>query len=562
MAGRHFVHPLIFVSSRHSEYGSFTDILLPYIEHWGMAFDLIDSAEQSDLPDLSQWPLIILAHPGCLEGSESASQVIRQAVGSGVGLVSLGEEIVPWAMRIPSAGHSALLSIKQAEHPIASTHLTGERRRHFNLSKVISPFVEAEGEIVASIGRGALLALPANGDTGSGKVAVWTTLSWARPDVLGPLYGIDGLLWRSFVWAARKPFVLRCLPPFATMRVDDVSGFGKRLGGESGLYWLRDCNELGWKPWIGLFLDDLTPDVVDELRPMLATRQVTACPHAFSYWDFIYFLHKPKKPELGYWSEASVCEQLPAEAVEANARRVEAWFEANPDLPMSSVVAPHYYELSEGFLPYLRKWGFRYILSMNPPNRPYGGTMTYGGPFYKNKLPFASNTPVYYADWYPTGKAEAGEADWKLFASVTEIRDDNGYEWAPNESVDESIRHGINQLSRAFDSLALAQLFTHESGYIQYIAPERWRAIMEGVTSYARESGAILTTLDDAMAYLADMKQSCLKGGELTEDGRLRLRLSGASEGSTKVAVFADDSLLPQWSDIEPFRGDTTVTIE
>ncbi|MFC5402762.1 hypothetical protein [Cohnella soli] len=558
MATLRFVHPLIIVSSRHPEYCLFTETFAPYLELWGMAYDIHDCATEGIPANLSQWPLVVLSHPGCLEGSSGMAEAVCQAVGSGTGLVTFGEAISPWASRRSELRASGLISVRNADHPIAKLHQSGERRLFFNLSKAVSPLLAVEGENVAALGQEPLLSLNPSEDAISGKVVVWTTLAWARQDVLGPLYGMDDLLWRSLVWTARKPFVLRCLPPFVTMRVDDVSGFGKRLGGESGLYWMRDCVELGWKPFSGLFLDDLTPEIVEELRPILAAGQATACPHAFSYWDFIYFLHKPRKPELGYWSEAAVCEPLPDEAVAENARKVEAWYEANPGLPMSKVFVPHYYELSAGFLPYLRKWGFRYVLSMNPPDRPYGGTMTYGAPFHTKRLPFATNTPVYYADWYPSG--ESGDES-RFFASVTEIRDDQGYEWAPNENVDDTINHGVNQLSRALDSLVLAQLFTHESGYIQYISPERWRAIMDGVTAYVRERGAIPVTLDDAMAYLVDLKLSRWTGGVLESDGRLTLRFDGVSEGATKVAVFADDALDPVWKTVMPFVGVVEQTV-
>ena len=57
---------------------------------------------------------------------------------------------------------------------------------------------------------------------GSGHAVQWGSYDWMSHDVLGPLFGLDDLVWRSIVWAARKPFVMQGLPPFVTMRMDDV----------------------------------------------------------------------------------------------------------------------------------------------------------------------------------------------------------------------------------------------------------------------------------------------------------------------------------------------------
>ena len=63
--------------------------------------------------------------------------------------------------------------------------------------------------------------------------------------VKGPLAGLDDLVWRSPVWAARKPFAMRGLPNFAILRVDDCEG---------PFWWAHIANEVGFKPRLGPFL--------------------------------------------------------------------------------------------------------------------------------------------------------------------------------------------------------------------------------------------------------------------------------------------------------------------
>jgi hypothetical protein len=542
--------PLVIADPRNERHSIFSDVLEPYLNQMGIAYELLEQAAGPlSGAELSQWPLIILAHPGCLSGQDELASAVVRAVEAGTGLVSFGEQIAPWAHSYAGSEASTFVAIRDADHPICRLHRQGERRRHYHLNKDISPAISSSAPPLVTLGSGPLLSIVEA--AGQGRVAIWSTLEWGRGDVLGPMYGMDDLLWRSIVWAARKPFVTRSLPPFLTMRIDDVSGFGRLKGGATGLYWLRDCVDLGWKPWVGLFLDDLTPDVLDELRPMLRQNQVKACPHAFSYWDFGYFRHTPKYPDQGYWSEAAACEPYTESEVLDRVRRVEAWYAKHPDIPMSKVFVPHYYELSEGFMPHLARWGCEFICSMNPENTPYPGTMTFGGPYYKKSTPATRTTPVFYADWYPAKEEQYRKS---LFASITEIRDDNGYEWAPNNKVDDTIQHGINQISRALDAQVLAQLFTHESGYIQYIKPDHWKAIMEAITDTFAARGVIHTTLDEAMAYMRDLHESRLIGAACV-DGELEVRFEGTSAGQTKIAVYADDTLEPVWREIRPFNG-------
>ena len=86
----------------------------------------------------------------------------------------------------------------------------------------------------------------------------------------------------------------------------------------------------------------------------------------------------------------------------------------------------------------------------------------------------ATKRPVYYADYYNL-------AGCPFFNTITEIRDDAGYEWAPDNDVEASIGRGVRQVRRALDSLALGSLFTHETDFIYKIEPDRWAEIIAGV---------------------------------------------------------------------------------
>ena len=82
-------------------------------------------------------------------------------------------------------------------------------------------------------------------------------------EYLGHFQGLDGLLWRSIAWAARKPFAMLVFPPFVAFRVDDANGsanlFGKRPDSANrGFGYLYALHEHGYIPNVGLFVDDIS----------------------------------------------------------------------------------------------------------------------------------------------------------------------------------------------------------------------------------------------------------------------------------------------------------------
>src|SRR5205085_3903616 len=49
---------------------------------------------------------------------------------------------------------------------------------------------------------------------GLGRAVQWGSYAWMSTSVQGPVNGLDDLVWRGLVWAARKPFVMRAMPNF------------------------------------------------------------------------------------------------------------------------------------------------------------------------------------------------------------------------------------------------------------------------------------------------------------------------------------------------------------
>jgi hypothetical protein len=434
-------------------------------------------------------------------------------------------------------------------HPISAAFENGQAVKMIatmNLAGIVP------GEVIASGDGAPFLSVNTLGD---GRIVNWASMDWMHTSILGPLGGLDSLFWRGLVWSARKPFCMRGFPPIVTMRVDDVAGWGG-MWQRSPLYWVEDSINAGFKPWLGLFIYNLTPNGIEQLRKMILDKDVTAVPHAFGrpprpgqpieyYWEnglplrsdtydeFIYFDHHHQTP----WSDFEA---------ERGLNAVEDWYRANGPLPMSRCALPHWYEMGSNTCERIfRKWGADMLGKVMDADLPLIDQVPWPrlGPFRKYEEAgkcfsrvsgMSGNRPVYYADYFNLGGCS-------FFNTVTEIRDDFGYEWAPDNDVDASIRRGVRQVRRALDSMALASLFTHETDFIYKIQPDHWAEIIQGVAKGIASYHPVQLTLDDAGVYLRDVKTSRLRACRLdNQTGEILVTLEGRTEENTHVMVFRD----------------------
>ncbi len=496
------------------------DWVIPYLYHFGVPFDRLDLRRQSLPQALNSYPLILFAHPslddaGIRLGREGLSW-LRNAIQAGTGLVSFDPQLSCKLAGAPSSGARlpglAEIEIAGGDHYITQNHLAGEQITL--LSELEIDQVPAGVQLA---GSGSQALLVAN-QLGKGRMLNWASAGWIHTRVLGPLAGLDDLFWRGLVWAARKPFCLRGLPPLMTMRVDDVAGWGS-LWERSPLYWLEDACRLGFKPWLGLFVYNLPGETVNQLRPHLQHSRATAFPHAFgrpnrdpldqyfyyenalplranNYDEFIYFNHQQGKP----WSDAEATRGMQA---------VDDWYAAHSPLPMSSCVIPHWGEIGSNVIEHVHDhWGGDLLVTYHGVDAPLEGSpWLVGGPFRKYEVPGSAlfdredrgDRPVYYADF----QNFAGK---HFFHCFSEVRNDTGYEWAPDNDIQATVQRGLSQLKRALDSMALPTLFTHETDYIYKISPENWQEILQRISAGIAVYNPLQVTLDDGMRIVRTTK--------------------------------------------------------
>jgi hypothetical protein len=556
------IKTLLLLNSSSPAYRQGTEALAPYLDHFGIPYTRWD-LNRAPLPsNLGDYALVVIAH---LQIDPACHQLNRlrllEAVKAGTGLVSF-EPLCP-----TPAEEQGILSWTGSgvtftgTHPITARHTLGE-------------IIQFTGKIPLSDGQPFLTTSRSD----AGRMVQWASAAWMDTHILGPLSGLDDVLWRSLVWAARKPFVLRGLPPIVTMRVDDVAGTG-HLWGQSPLWWVHTANRYGFKPWLGLFIYNLDEPAISELRPLLLQGNATAFPHAFgrptrlaadphsptpyyspshlplrasTYDEFIYFNHENSRP----WDDIEAARGLAA---------VDDWYLAHQPLPMSRYAIAHWGEMGVNTIPHVREsWNCDFFANYHGLDIPLEGAhWLMNGPFRHYEKPGSAlfdradrgARAIYYADFINL-------ADREFFLCLTEIRDETGYEWAPDGDVAASAGRGLRQLRRAFDSFALPVLFTHETDYIYKIPPAAWEAqialIASGITDYR----PIFVTLDEGVRRVRATKTSRLESASFDPvTGQVTVHFGGQADAPTGFYLFRDEQLTSSFIEIPPFDQEWTQTV-
>ena len=383
--------------------------------------------------------------------------------------------------------------------------------------------------------------LVAAASSGAGHAVQWGSYDWMSHAVLGPVHGLDDLVWRSLAWAAHKPFVMQALPSIATMRVDDAD-YGP-------FDWVGTASQYGFKPWLGLDIGDLSEADAATISAYTNSGQATASIHSFTDPTGFYF-NVPSGPQ---YSDS---------AVAANFARGRQWL-TDHDITSSKFVVPHYYEFGTNVFAGLQAWGVQYVGTVLEPGRAYSyttGPWLQGGPYRSFESGVSgSSAPLYYADFLDV----PGHPEWagQFFNCVTEIRDDNNYEWYPSNDVASTIGRGTRQLTRAFDSRALGTLFTHQS-YIQAVSSANWGSIMQGISANIAGYGALSMTMDDACQYVRAFTTSSISSGTYAAAAHTaRTVVTGSTDVPTVFSLFTQSGgqIDEQRVAVPAFAGSTQI---
>jgi hypothetical protein len=572
LAGPVRADALVLVNSHSSRYLDFQHFIRPYLDNFGIPYAVQDISTNAPGPGISDYAVIIIGHSQLDINqtylNSTAQANISLAVSNGTGLVNFDSDLytgtIPryqfvqdifgftygsgaagTSVSLPATEPASQMHYIMARHPAnGSVSLRG------SLS-VAGITVPAGATALATTGGRPLVAVR---QFGEGRAVQWGSYGWMVSTVLGPVDGLDDVVWRGVVWAARKPFVMRGLPNFVTMRIDDVEGpFG----------WAHIANEMGFKPFLTFFLSSMTDANAADMRSMIINGTATASVHAFTASTFVYFDHQ----RLTSYSDA----------VQANNFAVATQWLTAHGITQSKICATHYSEIGPNAFAGLKAWGMEYVpIEIVPGTVEYatpGAPWLVGGPFrlYETTQPGQVNWPTYYADWLTVPGHP--ELNGQFFNIYSEVRDASGscHEWCPDNDVAGTISRGTEILKRSLDSMVLATVFSHE-WYIHptsccggtTISTSNWRAILQGITNNLAAYKPIFVTLDYASQYVRATRTSrLLSSGYDPVSGQVTATLSGTTDLDTSVYVFvgAGSSITSSFGPVPVFSGTVSYTV-
>jgi hypothetical protein len=547
---------VLLVNSTSARYADAQRYVRPYLDHFGVPYAVLDIATASVGPEIASQALIVVGHaaldPGhvYLDATEQAN--LSNAVRQGSGLVNFDYDLTPdgstpryqyvqdifgFGYRPGGGGDGVLFTSDAPRHYVSNRHAAGEivAARYMSATALDVP---ASADVLARIQMTGdpLLVVTSYG---LGHAVQWASYDWTSYSTLGPMYPMDDLVWRSLAWAARKPFVMQGMPNFLTMRVDDATG---------GFWWVPIANEFQLKPWLGLFYWNISEPDASDLSALVNGGLATASVHARTSGDFFYYDHYGQR-------------NYPDSTIASFYQEATSWHNAH-GLPISKFVLPHFYEFGTNAFSGLQTWGVQFVGTQMSPGQPYyGAPWLMLGPYRLYETGGSSDAAATtYADYMPIpGHPEFAN---RFFNCVTEIRDDAGYEWSPDSSdVAGSIGRGTRQTKRAFDSMALATLFTHEY-YIQPFTPANWRSTLTGIVNNVASYNPIYVTLDYACQYLRAKHDSKIVSSVFDPSTQtLTTDLSGTADIATQFFVFtaSGDTILQTAAGVPAFSGTTRV---
>jgi len=512
------------------------------LEHFGVYYEMID------LEEIEDTHLLILGQEGIgksLSGEET--NTILKAVSQGMGLVVL-DGYLEWypdsflkglGIEKGSSEKVSLLKIypenQIQKHPAKQEVILKQPVLSYpvSLPDGWSPLLLDEEENICGLYK----------KMGKGKVVFFlVSASLWQEENMGFTQGLDGLFRGSISWSAKKPFIMKAMPPFVTARIDDVSFSGSPVAifkeTVEKLRWLDVFNRYGYIPNAGLFLDDIQESDVRYIRQKHHDGLAEFSAHAFrdpeNINEFpVYMKHNG--------------EEFPEDVLEKNFEVVDRKF-AEWGITPSRTVNAHFGEIGLRALPFLKKRGQRYLMNPIRVGKPWSDPSAhlwnlepYGKP------PFSFSVIPEDKDFFNvashTGIMDCYVPDMDFLCRCTPF-----WKESPSLDVKKAIDRGIFQIVRGLENGFFGCLVMHEQR-IAYIPLEEWEKIIKGITDGIKKIPHIFKSYDYISSYAENRTFYSIERAEFNK--KLSVWLRGKNNMLQYLSLFIDEDGEPKESFLE-----------
>lgn len=520
-------------------------VILNALVHMGIPFAVHDTATTPLTPgETAGSAVVLVAQEHLLAGlNREAILALQQGVAQGVGLVNFDNalhEIDPgvlsWLGLDPEdyAVHSDVLTPLCPDHPVTRRSRHGEliRAQRMVPVKALKAHDPAWAPLLhAVLGKEQLITtrhlvpglslVPSHvpvlmaRDADGGRMIQWLAGSrlWLQ-DFLGHGADLDDMFYHAIVWAARKPFACKPIPPFVTARIDDCSG-------AHDFKYVDVFNAHGYVPAVACFWDGLDERHWPVLKALQEQDKARLLTHAFSYYDLLYFNFG-----RGDYSDVELRARFEKEDALMKAHGIE----------LPPVAHAHWNAMGSNILPFLKARGRLYIenparLGEMKIERTFLAVHPYGSP--RLGYDFMEEDPDmfrYFCHFHP---ADTRTPDFLEGDVLTWLGQ------AARNDVDKAVDRGTSQVRQGLNSMFFGQLVTHEQK-LSVMRLDEVDTMLKGIDARLNRPDILFRPLDEIAAYLREHRQSTISSIRV-EDGRLEYSVSGPGKVSQIVRRYDGD---------------------
>lgn len=497
----------------------------------------------------------------------AGAESLRDAVRKGVGLVCFDGRLDGYA-----APFHELFAIQPGRTPLAESCFKTASVDHFitgtrelvddvcsdspvDVWPIDTDAAAFAGQVLLRTDAGQPMVIATN--AGRGRAVLFTTSVglWMK-DAVGHAWGLDDVFWKSIVWAARKPFAIYPMPPFATALVDDCSGSYNHFR------YLDTMNRHGWLPHVEIYLEDIDRVMHDEtyrdsqkIKSLYDAGLAEFGVHGLTYDKLMWFDHANRTP-------------LPDDVLRKNFEFYDECM-AKWGIKPSRVENMHFGEIGRNALPFLKERGIE-CLSMalpfdtgwfdvpekTPPFQPPGPYHLRG--HYLGELPedeyfFLTRSIFEPKDFSTTAVARRADYLW-----------DNTIFWdeSPRTNIERAAQTVVLQVRRGIDSRFFGLNVTHEQR-VAVVRMDEWDEIWDRVDAGLRKYALIHRPWEYIFDYARSRHHTTLSAVQTGGDnGDIHCNLTGQTFLTTMLEIYTDDGdgVACRHCDVPSFTGSTCVT--
>lgn len=550
------------------EYDLVAKTMLAAFRHLGIPYKMWDlDAGVPSTKQLLDHRCVVLGQDGLGKKlGQSGAEALRDAVKAGVGLVSFDGDLSGY-----SGAFAEIFRISPGRKPLSCSQINTTNVDHFitatreldeqvKLTEAVdvwpieSPrYGPAGGSLLqTSSGWPVLIATTC----GRGRAVLFATSVklWTR-EVLGHASGLDDVFWKSIVWAARKPFAIYAMPPFATALVDDCSGSYNHFR------YVDVMNKYHWIPHLSVFLEDIDRVMHEEdyadsakMKALHDAGLAEFSVHGFTYDNLAVFDHRGRKP-------------LPDEQVAENFKRIDAYFK-KWGIRSSRWQNYHFCEMGTNAFPHMKERGVEFLhMELNPDTawldvphkkpafRPPGPYHHRG--YYLGYLEQDPDFFIFHSLLNPWS------FDSPEFAQETDFLWDRTIFWdeSPFNNVEEAVRIGTKQIRRGIDARFFGVLLCHEQR-IAVVSMTEWDEMFNRIHDGLKKYNLIYRPPEYILDYARSHHDTRISAVSVNDEtGKVHCKLTGKTRLTTALEIFTNDGdgiqCLP--CDVPQFTGTETV---